>query len=36
MMGAEPRLKSAGERLVSEQRIEVHRRLGDAHALLPC
>ena len=35
MMGAEPRLKSAGERLVSEQRIEVHRCLGDAHALLP-
>ena len=33
MMGAEARLEAAGERLVGEQRIEVHRRLGHADAL---
>ena len=35
MMGAEARLEAAGKRLVGEQRIEVHRRLGHADALLP-
>ena len=33
MMGAEARLEAAGERLIGEQRIEVHRRLGHADAL---
>ena len=33
--GAEPRLEAAGQRLVDQQRVEVHRRLGHAHALAP-
>ena len=35
MMGAEARLEAAGERLIGQQRIEVHRRLGHTDALRP-
>ena len=33
MRVAEPRLEPAGERLIGQQRIEVHRRLGHADAM---
>ena len=35
MCGAEQRLEAAGQRLVGQHRIEVHRRLGHADALMP-
>ena len=35
MRAAEPRLEPAGQLLVDQDRIEIHRRLGDAHALAP-
>ena len=33
MRVAEPRLQAAGQVLVGEHGVEVHRRLGHAHAL---
>ena len=33
MRVTEARLKAAGERLIGQQRVEIHRRLGDAHAM---
>ena len=35
MGAAEPRLEPAGQVLVDQDRVEVHRRLGHAHALAP-
>ena len=36
MRRAEARLQTAGKRLVGEQRIEMHRRFGNADILCPC
>ena len=33
MRPAEPRLEAAGQVLVDEESVEMHRRLGDAHTL---
>ena len=33
MRVAEPRLKAAGQRLIGQQRVEIHRHLGHADAL---
>ena len=35
MRAAEPRLEAAGELLVDQDGVEMHRRLGHAHALAP-
>ena len=33
MLVAKPRLQPAGERLIGEQRVQIHGRLGDANTV---